>query len=100
MCWFHGEEALSSGADCILQQRGHHHTILLTGLNTAQAGLYSLAAVNNNTEIWHSWRVNVTGNNQQDLGEFSKFRRRNPEKGLKFQFPQIKKVNFAKHLFS
>ena len=62
VCWFHGEEALSSGEDCILQQRGNLHTILLTDLNTAQAGLYSLAAVNTNTEIWHSWRVTVLGN--------------------------------------
>ena len=62
VCWFHGEEALSSGEDCILQQRGNLHSILLTDLNTDQAGLYSLAAVNNNTEIWHSWRVTVLGN--------------------------------------
>ena len=61
VCWFYGEKVLNDEAHCVLHKRGNLWTILITDPAPHHSGLYSLAAVNSKTEIWHSWRVSITG---------------------------------------
>ena len=70
VCWFHGENVLGTEPHCILQQRGHLYTILIIDPAAHQSGLYSLAAINSQTEIWHSWRVNIEQSKEKNQAPY------------------------------
>ena len=78
MCWFHGDTRLVPGSRVAVAQAGGRHELLLFrwaavwhvasvtrvlmfSCDTRDSGLYSLAAVNSSGEVWHSWRLDITG---------------------------------------
>ena len=61
VCWFHGDRRLQDSDDCLTSQSGNMHKIVLFNTDISKTGLYSLAAVNKQGELWHSWHVTIEG---------------------------------------
>merc|ERR1711892_538279 len=60
VCWFHSGNVLRESPSCLLSQTGNTHSLTMFNLTREQAGQYSLAVVNSQGEVWHSFNVGVT----------------------------------------
>ena len=61
VCWFHGDQRMTESKHCILSRSGNYHNIIIFNIRMEDRGLYSLAAVNYQGELWHSWHLDVEG---------------------------------------
>ena len=61
VCWFHAGDVLKESPSCLLSQTGNNHHLAMFNMSREQAGQYSLAVVNSQGEVWHSFNVGVTG---------------------------------------
>ena len=64
VCWFReGEPVLPSAGAQLLRPRPGLHQLLLHQVDHSQGGNFTLAVVNSSGELWHNFRVEVTGVN-------------------------------------
>ena len=68
VCWFHTGNVLKESPSCLLSQTGNNHHITMFNMSREQAGQYSLAVVNSQGEVWHSFNVGVIGIFWKTLG--------------------------------